>query len=132
MHMRINFSEPVNNVWIHGVFYYRYNVNSYQKFPIDLWEDVCAWLGGDTHNYFLKWTGKNAQKFSNLNHTCPYDGSVWIKIDKIPVNRLFVLEPFLPSGRYRIDLNITRGFKKRPFMITRFFFAISDNRIEQF
>lgn len=133
MHMQMNFSEQLNGVWVHGVFYYRYNAHSYQRFPIDLWENVCAWLdkGAQHHSYFLKWTGQNVRKFSNLNHSCPYSGNVWIKVDRIPINSLVML-PFMPSGRYRVDLNVTNGYNKKPFMITKFFFSISDNRVEQF
>lgn len=132
MHIRVNFSEPINNMWIHGVFNYRYNAHSYQKFPIDLWENICAWLGGETQSYFLKWAGQNVRKFSNMNHSCPYVGSVWIKVDKMPVNRLIIMEQFMPSGRYRVDINIAVGYRKESFMLTKFFFTISDNRIERF
>lgn len=133
MHMRINFSEPMNDLWLHGVFYYRYNAHSYRKFPIDVWEDICAWIGRGTHHqtYFLKWTGQNVRRFSNMNHSCPYSGSVLIKVDRIPVNSLIML-PFMPAGRYRVDLNLTRGYRKSSFMINKFFFSISDNRVEQF
>lgn len=130
--MRVNFSEPTYNIWIHGVFYYKYNSYSYQRFPIDLWEDLCAWLKGGSHAYFLKWTAKNALNFSNMNHECPLNGSIWINIARIPVNRLVMLEPFMPSGRYRVDLNATGGYRKDAFMMSKFFFGISDNRIEQF
>lgn len=134
MHMRINISKPVHAIWIHGVFYYRYNAHSYQKFPIDLWEDFCAWVDqGQTQHqsYFLKWTGQNVREFSNFNHSCPYSGSVWMKVDRIPVDSLIVL-PFMPAGRYRVDLNVTEGYKKDSFMINKLFFSISDNRIERF
>lgn len=130
--LRVNFSEPMNSIWIHGVFYYKYNAHSYQRFPIDLWEDVCAWLKGNSHVYFLKWTAENVLSFSNMNHTCPYNGSLLINIARMPINRIIMLEPFLPSGRYRVDLNATNGFKKPAFMTSKFFFGISDNRIEQF
>lgn len=36
--VRANLTEPLKSLWFHGVFYYKYNVFSYQKFPIDLWE----------------------------------------------------------------------------------------------
>lgn len=133
MYMRVNFSQPIYDMWMHGVFYYRYNSHLYQRFPIDLWEDLCAWLGmGTEAQYILKWAGENIRKYSNLNHSCPYFGTTWIKVDRIPMNKLIILEPFMPSGRYRVDLNITNGYKKEAFMKTSFYFAISDNRIEKF
>lgn len=101
MFIRANFSEPVHSIWIHGVFNYKYNTFSYQKFPIDLWEDLCAWLNGGKPTYFLKWTAVNVRNFSNMNHPCPYSGTAWVDIKRIPLNRLIMLEPLLPSGRYR-------------------------------
>lgn len=132
MYIRANFSEPMNSIWIHGVFNYKYNINSYQKFPIDLWEDICSWLRGENSTYFLKWTAENVRNYSNMNHPCPYSDTTWIDIKRIPINRLIVLEPLMPSGRYRVDLNITKGYKEQALIMTKFFFSISDSRIEQF
>lgn len=82
--------------------------------------------------YFLKWTGENVRNFSNMNHPCPYSGSAWIDVKRIPLNRLIMLEPLMPSGRYRVDINVTNGYKEQALAMTRLFFGISDTRIEQF
>ncbi|XP_055301633.1 uncharacterized protein LOC129568098 [Sitodiplosis mosellana] len=130
IYIRFNFTEPMNTIWIHGIFYYKYI--SYQKFPIDLWEDYCAWVRGEKPTYFLKWTAENVRNYSNMNHPCPYSGTAWIDVKRMPLNRLIVLDQLMPSGRYRVDLNLTRGYKDQALIMTRFYFGISDTRVEQF
>lgn len=126
----INLTKPVNDVWIHGVFYYKYN--RYQKFPIDLWESVCAWLGGTGKSYMLEWTTRKILKYSNLNHSCPYNGTIFVKADRLSLKDLLAFESLLPAGRFRLDINMTEGYAKKVFFIAQMFFAISDNRIERF
>lgn len=89
-------------------------------------------MAGGSEAYFLKWTAQHVKNFSNLNHKCPYFGSTWINIERIAVNKLIMMEQLMPSGRYRVDLNVTEGIHQDAFITTKFYFGISDNRIEQF
>lgn len=41
IHVNITLRKPVNDVWIRGIFFYKYN--RFQKFPIDLNENLCGW-----------------------------------------------------------------------------------------
>lgn len=130
LNIAINLTAPVKDVWIHGVFYYKYT--QYQKFPIDLWENLCGWLDGTDKSHFLEWTTRKILKYSNLNHSCPYDGNVFVRADSYPMQNLLSFESILPSGRFRVEINLTEGYRKRVFFASKLFFAISDNRIEQF
>lgn len=128
----LNFSEPTYDTWVHAVFYYRYNGHSYSSFPIDLWENVCAWLNG-THKYFFLNIIKNPiKKFSNMNHSCPYTGIVAVNMERVNLNKHILTRQFLPSGRYRLDIDFTRTYKKDLYASGKIFFAISDNRVEVF
>ena len=44
----------------------------------------------------------------------------------------FPLEQFVPSGRYRLDVNMTEGNKKNVIFMAKLYIAVSDHRIEQF
>lgn len=126
---QINLTEPVHDIWVHTVFYHKYN--TYQKFPIDLWENVCDWLAGKSKSYVLDWTIGRVRRFANLNHPCPYEGLVYLKINNVSIDK-FPIEPLLPSGRYRMDVNFTEGNRKKTYVESKFFFSISDHRIEQY
>lgn len=102
------FTDPVEDIWLHTVFYYKYNGISFFKFPIDLWENVCSWLNGTSRSYIMDWTYGRVMNYSNLNHPCPFIGLAYLKIDNISVAN-FPLEPLMPSGEYRVDVNITEN-----------------------
>lgn len=130
INITINLLERVKDVWIHGVAYYKYN--HYQKFPIDLWEDLCGWLSGKSKSYILDWFVKKLLKFSNLNHTCPYEGTIFVKNNNISYKEIQNFEVFLPSGRFRIDVNLTEGYHGRVFFMMKLYAKVSDHRVEQF
>lgn len=130
---RLNFSEPIDSLWGHTIFYYRYNSHSYQKFPIDLWENICGWLNKSSKlEFLLNWTSKIISKNGNLNHSCPYYESMEINAERIKLNNFLLIEQFLPSGQYRTDLNVSRSYKGESIGFGKFFFSISDNRVEKF
>lgn len=130
IHVNLTLRRPINNIWAHGIFYFKYN--QFQKFPIDLWENFCLWLSGKKKSYLLEWTTENLLSFSNVNHSCPYQDLVFVKADNISIKKLLDFEMFLPSGRFRMDINFTEGYGKSAFFMTRTYFTVSDHRIEQF
>lgn len=130
MHFWANLTEPIHDAWFHIVFYYRWNPTTYNKFPIDIWENVCNWLDGGK-SYILDWIGGNIIKYSNLNHSCPYESQeLYLKADNLSINT-FIIDQFMPSGRFRIDGSITDGNKSRIFVKGQLFFSVSDHRIEK-
>lgn len=126
----INLTQPVKDVWIHGVAYFKYI--HYQKFPVDLWEDLCGWLAGKSKSYLLDWGVKKLLKYSNLNHNCPYENAVYVKNNNITLKDIHAFEVFLPSGRFRLDVNLTEGYRGKVFFMMKMYITISDHRVEQF
>lgn len=131
IHFSLNLTKPIYDVWLHSVFYYRFNGLTYKKFPIDLWENGCGWLAGTTKSWILDWTVGKVLNYSNLNHPCPYEGNVYLKVDSVPVSN-FVIDQFLPAGKYRIDYYCTNGNRSDVLFSSHMFMSVSDNRIEQF
>ena len=79
----------------------------------------------------MDWTVKRVLNYSNFNHPCPYEGNVFLKVNNVSVDR-FPLEQFIPSGRYRADLNVTEENKENVIFMAKLYWAVSDHRIEQF
>lgn len=123
-----NLSKPLHKLWTHVVFYYKYN--TYQKYAIDLWENFCDWFTHKSKNWMLEWTLARLFNFTNINHPCPYNGTVYIKVKNISVSQI-PFEPLIPSGRYRMDINITNENRQIPIFVGKLFFSVSDHRIER-
>lgn len=131
MNLWTNFSQPIYEAWIHAVVYYRFNGLIYQRFPVNLYEDLCGWLAKKSQSYILHWTFEQVLQYSNMNHHCPYNGHVYVKIDNISANN-FLIEQFLPAGKFRLDINITNSHKGAALVMGSLFFSVSDNRVEKF
>ncbi len=124
-----NFTRPTDHAWLHGVFNYKFNGLVYQKFPIDLWEDACAWLSGEKPAYILQWTFGRVLNYTNIG-TCPFFGYYYLHTKNISMDH-FVVEPLLPSGRYRLDIEFMhRMLDPVPMMRFQIYFSVSDYRLE--
>lgn len=123
----MNISKSIDNVWIHAVPYYRYN--TYHRIANELWEKPCDWLAGTTKSYIMDWTVGRMLKYTNLNHTCPYVGRMYFKVANISMSN-FPIPPIMPSGRYRVDVELTESDRKNVLASAQFYSSISDHRIE--
>lgn len=120
-----NLSETVHDAWVNAVFYYKYD--TYQKYAINLWENLCDWFSGKTQSHILDWTIGRVQRFTNVNHTCPYyEGYKYIQIDNISMEA-FPLEPLMTAGRYRIDLSLTGENRSNVYFLGKLFISVSDS-----
>lgn len=83
-------------------------------------------------SHILDWAVKKVQNFTDFNHPCPIEGNVFVKTNNISLDN-FVMEPLLPSGRYRLDVNFTEGNKARTVMfMAKMFVSVSDHRVETY
>ncbi|KAG4078413.1 hypothetical protein HA402_013124 [Bradysia odoriphaga] len=79
-------SRPIRNIWLHVVFYFKFNGIVYNKFPIDLWENVCDFADGKREKtFFLDWWVARVQRFSNFNHSCPYS-NISVKTNNVSLD----------------------------------------------
>ena len=127
--MEGNLTRPMRAVQIHSVVYYKYNW--YQKWAIDLWEDYCGWLSGKKHSYFMDWLMKPVQNYTNVNHPCPLEGFLFMRVNNISLDN-FPFKDLFPSGRYRLDVNLTEANREKVLVMAKLYLAVSDHRIEQF
>uniref|UniRef100_A0A1I8PMX1 Uncharacterized protein n=2 Tax=Stomoxys calcitrans TaxID=35570 RepID=A0A1I8PMX1_STOCA len=75
----------------------------YKPFIYDNLVDVCTFLGGFGQQRQTFWglIYPMVTKFSNINHTCPYEPHDIVVKDLIANNDLTNMVP-LPKGRYRV------------------------------
>lgn len=131
--------KKLDAIFLHGVAYYRYNGIEYKTFPIDIWEDMCEWFKFHGEKNFKKkrtfflseWVFNRFSNYSNINHTCPYEGELTIKADRFAISTIEIPQ-LLPAGRYRLDMIVVEGDRKSIVYVNKIFFSISDHRIERF
>lgn len=133
-HLKIEFSwiftRPVNGLWVRCVFYHKFNGITFQKFPIDLVEDVCGWMSGTTKSFIMEWTFGKLLKYSNFNHTCPYVGPMWVRVNSFPEDAFDFEQALLPSGKYRVENYFMESAVGDPFMNATLYFSVSDHRLQ--
>lgn len=130
MDFRWNMTKPVYDSWLHGSVYHKFNGITWAKFPIDLWEDMCAWISGKRKAYILDWTFGKILKYTNFNHSCPFYGYYIIDVKNISMEH-FDVEQLLPSGQYRLDLEFTQQQGGGdPYTAFSVYFSVTEYRLE--
>lgn len=133
MNIHWNLTSPVKEAWVHNVFYYQFNGRVYNKYPIDVWENICDFLNGKREKtYGLNWMlGRSKMlQYTNFNHPCPFNtGLMYAKVDNISMDNFNTMIALIPSGRYRIDFTFTEA-DRVPMATAQIFFSVSDHRIE--
>lgn len=131
-HMEANIIEPIKEMHVHFTGYKKYQV--YKMYPVDVWEDVCAWLDEKKRSFFMEWTLKRIWKYIHYNGDlkCPLKGNLTINFQNVSLNEQFPMIPLLPSGRYRTDNTFIDGNHNTTIAFAQFYFAISDTRVEQY
>ncbi|XP_037911875.1 uncharacterized protein LOC119652012 [Hermetia illucens] len=108
---------------------FKKNSVTYLPYMVNVTTNVCKFLSGGSvgaAGFYTRFMIGWINKYSNINHSCPYSGYTWAKnlepfADKIPV--------FAPTGDYRLELHfyesslnnwlgVIRGYgtiKLRPF-----------------
>lgn len=123
----VNVNKTIEDVWFHGVIQYKYN--TYQKLGTEYWDNFCDWISGKSHSFFLDFYKPLLLKYSNLNHTCPYNGSVILKTDNISLQN-FAFPQLVPAGRYQINADIYKGDRKTILCSATLYTSVSDHRVE--
>lgn len=106
LHFRVFLIEPCNEIRVNMKLLYLYDTE--ERLLINQWEDVCGFYSGKVPSVLLNVMMKNVLKYSNMNHTCPYEGELLFKADRIDANE-FPMRNHVPTGRYRVNMTFTNG-----------------------
>lgn len=124
--------KPLSVIRTHVEVYYKYQV--YKKFPIDYWEDMCAWLNEKKRSFLMDWTLGRSMEYLHYDgkFRCPFQGNITFRFDRLSINKRFPMIPLLPSGNYITDTKFFEKDTKNVIVITRMHVTISDTRVEQY
>lgn len=125
VNMRAFLREPCNELRMHTVIYYQYDVQN--RVLLDRRDDICGYFSGAVKSPLIDAVIDNFVKYSNLNHTCPYQGELSFKADRIHTDDL-ILKVLLPAGKFHAATNVTNG--KAREIVGRIFidFMVLDRR----
>lgn len=93
----------------------------YQKFLIDLQEDVCGFLRGKKPSKILEMVVPVIENYTNTLHECPYHDEVYLK--KFRLTSLGL--PIVPTGQYRLDVSFYSG--KKFLLLAQIYVRIRSN-----
>lgn len=126
--MTIVLTRPVTDLWVNYVLYHKYAV--YQKFLIDIWEDICGFWNGTASSPVSNIVLDNSKFLGfkyNFPFKCPIVGTMAVIHDGF--NASNIVFPLLPAGRYRLECRYAHSKKGQAFLEFKHFFQVSDLRV---
>ncbi len=129
--VQVHLNHTIESVFMNFLLYYQWSNNEFKQF-INVFEDFCGYMKGNKGNILISRIYPSIRQFTNINHTCPYtSGNYFFTFSNLSTNSL-APNILSPSGRYRLELTGTDGFKG-PILLRGIIYAsISDRRIEVF
>ncbi|XP_017049385.1 uncharacterized protein LOC108093704 [Drosophila ficusphila] len=108
---------PVTNCKVNGALYQRHN--GYKPFLYNITVDACKFVSNQKTNRVAEFLFNSFKRFTNLNHSCPYDHD--IVLDKVTIgsvnNFLTKALPF-PDGDYMLETDwYTNGIRRVVFKV---------------
>lgn len=130
--VELTLHRRITSAFVHYTLYKQYSTNEYRKYLIDGWEDYCGYMNGDKKNLVLSRVYPVFGKYTNINHTCPYEpGFYFGKVYNLSVNSVAPIM-LVPSGRYRLEITAHEVFKGPMMAKVKLFGSISEHRVEVF
>lgn len=97
-------ARPVHAVFAHSRLLYRYQA-TYRTFLYDTQNDLCDFLGARRKRQpMLDVFGSYIERFSNLNHSCPIEGTVSVR--DLRYDSGVMRNTIIPAGQYRVDMRL--------------------------
>lgn len=117
-----------NNIRLHFKMYYRFNGLTYRPFLIDIEADFCAFMLNvlKRPNIMLANVMEQVRKHSNIDHPCPYTGTV--EIQNLTLSNLFLGGSMLPTGQYRFHSKIYDDKENKTILEPIVFFTVPQSR----
>lgn len=109
---------------IHFQLFYRYRTG-WRIFLVNFKDNFCDYVTkGNAKATALNLLIPVIRKYSNVNLTCPYVGQ--FTIDKMPANAAIFNYPFIPVGKYY--LNVTLAYMDELILSMQFYFIVPEGR----
>ncbi|KQS51985.1 uncharacterized protein LOC26526272 [Drosophila erecta] len=95
---------PLTHMKINCMLWKRFN--GYKPFLYNITFEFCKFLKNKKTNQVIKFLFDSFSSYSNLNHSCPYSGDLYV--DKLPIgflnHRVTEILP-VPEGKYMLEFH---------------------------
>lgn len=106
--IKITLKRPLDIIYTRLVMHYNFG-GTFKQFMINVENDFCAYMAGGS-DPVLDMFMFNLRPVSNINHSCPYSGDIFV--DKYVYDKTFLDNKVIPNGQYRLDLTLFTAKKK--------------------
>ncbi|KAI8128688.1 hypothetical protein CVS40_1781 [Lucilia cuprina] len=99
--MEVQPLKPLRNISFNLALYIRNDANIFKPFLVNITENLCKWYARRSPGAYIAILMKVLQKYTNINHSCPYTGPIiarnlYLDMSIIPVQ--------LPKNSYKIHV----------------------------
>lgn len=125
--VHVTILEPLAKLRLQMAVFYKHE-EIYKKFPIDLNDDVCAWLIGKKQSFAMELILKDAEQYVKYNGQlrCPLKGNLSIEFNNVSLNKHFPHLPFIPIGHYIFQSIFMEGDRRNVIAATKTYMEITD------
>lgn len=121
--------KPLPEIYLHVVLYFKYQ--TYKKFPIDLWDDACAWWengNGKKESFAMEVIMATLQKHIKYNGQlrCPLKGNLSVDVKDVVINKVIPPLPLVPTGHYLSSIKFFEGDRSTLIAHTKTYMQITD------
>ncbi|XP_037930429.1 uncharacterized protein LOC119665212, partial [Teleopsis dalmanni] len=113
----------VGNISVHIQVWQKNSKNIYRPFLINITENACDILDKRKSHIYTTIALNILKEFSNINHTSPYRGHVFIK-NAYMDQRLIPVSP--PTGLYKIVIRCFNTYSLEEYGTVNFFIEVKD------
>lgn len=115
--------HPVDAIFVHFKLYYRFK--KYLPFLLDVHGDVCDALGNKTKFQPILELGIPLFKmYSNLNHSCPFEGDIQVR--GVKYDNELLKGALIPGGKYRADMRVYDPRSNETYFLERSYLTHSE------
>ncbi|XP_058980452.1 uncharacterized protein LOC131803338 [Musca domestica] len=99
--------NQLRNVYVNIGLYARNDVNTYNPFLINFTQNICWYLGNRRFGTYMKVFMDIMAQYTNINHSCPYEGVIIAKNLFFGGNSMSAL---FPKGYYKCIFIFYEGY----------------------
>ncbi|XP_016988848.1 uncharacterized protein LOC108051301 [Drosophila rhopaloa] len=109
--MDVDLVKPLYNISVRIQLFKRDYSNKFQPFLIDVTVNVCDLFSRRSFMAYGLIVLKVTKRFSNFNHSCPYDGHLFARDAYLDES---FIPNFWPLGLYKINISIMENYLRPP------------------
>ncbi|XP_075160691.1 uncharacterized protein LOC142233598 [Haematobia irritans] len=123
VYMTTYIKDSLTNVTANMVFFKRNDVGIYRPFLVNYTGNVCKFFERKLFNPYMKIAMEPLLKYSNVNHSCPYTGKIFVA--GLYIDAAMIPVP-IPPSYYKAEFKFYEGHPRQLIGEVSFSYDISE------